>query len=546
MPEHLAYARRASGLVRGLSLFDAFGVGFMNQGLVPSIQITVTLGLSVFLGGNLIIAAIISVILAGFGFTLTWGILGGSMPRSGGEYIYNSRVLHPLIGIGQSFGDAVIWLLWIATLAPLAVSPGLRMTFEFLGMPGMADWVNQPYAMFLLASVINVAAFCAVAFGIRIFARVQRVFVIFGLAGATAMGLVLTFTSHATFVHHWDALASKGGPGALTYDRFLSAVSQKIAESGSVLPGTWNWHDTFGVMLAMSWLFAYGYSISFIGGEVKRPERNMLWANLWAILVPFFFIMWIAIGLYHSVGFRFLSAAAWYDQFVQNHDMSLTALQGYALPWSSHVYGLVVVMTGGNRLIGALIGIAFVAFCAWWVALSYLAFPRTLFAWGMDRMGPKWFTDIDPRYATPLKNHVLCLVLGEALIFLYTFVYRDMMGNITLTGMQITSVFAVTALAAIFFPYSPRARAVWQNSPYRTWRFAGVPLVVWGGIVALVYVGILLFMLFVMQASEAFTLSSLVIFILAWVLGIVWYFVWKGLRGGATAVTSTYTELPPE
>ena len=545
MPEYLAYARRASGLVRGLSLWDAFSVGFMNQGLVPSIQITVTLGLSVFLGGNLIIAAVISVLLAGFGFTLVWGILGGSMPRSGGEYIYNSRILHPLVGIAQSFGDALIWLLWIATLAPLAVSPGLRMTCEFIGEPGWADWVNKPYAMFLLASVFNFVGFCAVAFGIRIFARVQRFFVIFGLAGATAMGLVLTFTSHQTFVHHWDALTREFGPGGLTYDRFLTTVSQKIAESGSVLPTTWNWHDTFGIMLAMSWLFAYGYSIAFIGGEVKKPERNMLWANLWAIVVPFGFILWIAIGLYHSVGFRFLSASAWYDNYVQQHDMRLSALQGYPIPWSSHVYGLIVVMNG-NRALAMLIGLSFVAFCVWWVALSYLAFPRTLFAWGMDRMGPKWFTDIDPRFASPIKNHVLCLGLGELLIFLYAFVYRNIMANVTLTGLQITSVFAVTALAAVLFPYSSRAKTVWESSPYRTWRFAGLPVVVWGGVINLVYVGILLFMLFVMKAAEAFTLFSLAIFIAAWVLGIAWYFIWKWLRGGTGAVSTTYKHLPPE
>jgi hypothetical protein len=31
MPEQMAFARKASGLVRGLSLIDAFGVGFMNH-----------------------------------------------------------------------------------------------------------------------------------------------------------------------------------------------------------------------------------------------------------------------------------------------------------------------------------------------------------------------------------------------------------------------------------------------------------------------------------------------------------------------------------
>ena len=55
----------------------------------------------------------------------------------------------------------------------------------------------------------------------------------------------------------------------------------------------------------------------------------------------------------------------------------------------------------------------------WWMALSYLAFPRILFAWGMDRMGPKWFTDINPRWASPVKNYILCFVLGEALLVLY-------------------------------------------------------------------------------------------------------------------------------
>ena len=92
---------------------DAFAVGFMNQGLTPSIWVVVSLGLGVFLGGNLIYACIISAVLAGIGFPLVWGILGGSMPRSGGEYVYNSRIIHPVYGIAQSFGDAAIWLMWL-------------------------------------------------------------------------------------------------------------------------------------------------------------------------------------------------------------------------------------------------------------------------------------------------------------------------------------------------------------------------------------------------------------------------------------------------
>ncbi len=63
MPEQMAFARKASGLVRGLSFIDAFGVGFMNQGLTVSMWVMISLGLSVYTGGNLIIATLLSALL---------------------------------------------------------------------------------------------------------------------------------------------------------------------------------------------------------------------------------------------------------------------------------------------------------------------------------------------------------------------------------------------------------------------------------------------------------------------------------------------------
>ncbi len=184
MAEELAFARKASGLVRGLSMWDAFAVGFMNQGLTPSIYVTISLGLGVFLGANLIVAALISVVLTGIGFPLVWGILGGSMPRSGGEYIYNSRIIHPIYGIAQSFGDAMIWLMWIYVLAPLAVDPGLTITFQYVGWSRAADWlVSANWHTFIVATLFNIVGFLFVVFGIKIFARVQKVVMVFGIGG---------------------------------------------------------------------------------------------------------------------------------------------------------------------------------------------------------------------------------------------------------------------------------------------------------------------------------------------------------------------------
>jgi amino acid transporter len=543
--DELAYARKASGLVRGLSMMDAFAVGFMNQGLTPSIWVVVTLGLGVFLGGNLIYACIISAVLAGIGFPLVWGILGGSMPRSGGEYVYNSRIIHPVYGIAQSFGDAAIWLMWLYVLAPLAVDPGLTMTFNYLGWTGAANWLTSAsWHTFIVASLLNVVGFLFVVFGIKIFARVQKVVMFFGIGGCALIGVVLTITSRNSFMSKWNAAAAASTPRGPSYHGFIAQVS---TQAGQIMPTHTNWSATFGTMVAMSWLFAYAYSIAFIAGEVKRPDKSIIWANTFAILVPFVFMMWIGLVLYKTVGFQFLNATAWND----NNGNTLASMAG--MPHGTNFIDLAVYALGSSaawaKILAAIMGFSYVAFTVWWLALSYLAFPRILFAWGMDRMGPKWFTDINPRFASPVKNHILCLVLGQALLVLYYTLLQNTLQNIVLTGMQVTSVFIPTAIAAIYFPYSKRAKGVWDSSPYKKWTFLGLPVIVWGAAVDLVYLGILLYYFIFNSAAKQFTGPSVILFIGVWVAGIIWYYAWSAYnkaKSGMDISSVTYGELPPE
>jgi APA family basic amino acid/polyamine antiporter len=537
MPEQMAFARKASGLVRGLSFIDAFGVGFMNQGLTPSMWVMISLGLGVYTGGNLIIATLLSALLCGIGFSLVWGILGGSMPRSGGEYIYNSRILHPLIGIAESFGNAFVWIMWIFVLAPWTIDPGLVMMFQFLGMSKAAEVVTTPLSVFLISSVVSVIALLFVVFGMKVFARVQKVVMVLGIAGCTIILLVFTFTSHAAFVQAWNNLATQYG--SLDYQTFLSTARTTIEGAGNVLPTTWNWFDTFGVMVAGAWLFAYSYCITFIAGEVKRPDKTIILANLFAILVPAFFMTWLAIVLYRTVGFEFLSATAWVDNSGQ-------ALTGYTFPWSPNFVGLAAVITQ-NKFIVFMMALSFMLFNLWWVALSYLAFPRILFAWGMDRMGPKWFADIDYRWASPVKNHILCFVLGEIGIALYAFKGNPMEG-LSVTGMEIVSVFGITAIAAALFPFSKRAKQIWEASPYKGWKIFKIPVVTLAAIVNLIYLGILFTFFIIMPTSlEGFALKSGILYLVVWLLGIAWYFYWKYRnRQVGVDISMTFGELPPD
>ncbi len=531
----MVFARKASGLVRGLSVTDAFGVGFMNQGITVSMWLMMSMGLSVYTGGNLIIATLLSGLLCGIGFPLVWGILGGSMPRSGGEYIYNSRILHPIIGIAESFGNAFVWIMWIFVLAPWAVDPGMVMLFQFLGMPDVAAWFQTPVAVFAFASLVNFLALLFLVFGMKVFAMAQKIIMSIAIFGLIVIMLALTFVSHDSFVTIWNNFAAQFG--SLNYDAFLQAASTAMADAGTPIKSTWNWFDTLGVMVAGFAMFAYSYCITFIAGEVKRPDKTIILGNFFAILVPTFFMLWLSVVMYRLVGFEMTTATAWVDYQGE--------LAGYTMPWLPNFIGMAAMIIRSPILI-FIMSLSFILFNFWYIALSYMAFPRILFAWGMDRMGPKWFTDINYRFSTPVKNHIVCFIFGELGIIAYALI-GDRVAALGVQTMEIVSVFGVTTLAAILFPYLKKVRPIWEASPYKNWKIFGIPVVVFGGIISLIYLGIAFFFYVIMPNYEEFTLTTLGIYTFIWLLGVLWYFFWKRRNSDVGIdVTMTYGELPPD
>ncbi|MEI6725688.1 MAG: APC family permease, partial [Actinomycetes bacterium] len=153
MPEQLAFARKASGLVRGLSMYDAFGIGIMTVQPIMGIWYMVLLGLGLFPGGNLLIAIGISAVTCGVFGPLVWGMLAGSMPRSGGEYIFNSRILHPVIALGASFAQVAAVIYWNFLISTWLAAPSLSLLAQYMGWDSMANWVTSKWGTFTLALV---------------------------------------------------------------------------------------------------------------------------------------------------------------------------------------------------------------------------------------------------------------------------------------------------------------------------------------------------------------------------------------------------------
>jgi len=92
-----------------------------------------------------------------------------------------------------------------------------------------------------------------------------------------------------------------------------------------------------------------------------------------------------------------------------------------------------------------------------------------------------------------------------------------------------------------------RVRNIWDASPYRRWTILGMPVVVIGGVVNLIYLAILFYFYVVMPDLEELTYGSLIFYGGIWGLGIIWFYFWRA-RNKRIGVdpSMTYGELPPD
>ena len=534
MAEELAFARKASGLVRGLSFWDVFGILLAFLTPIYGIWYVFEVGLTLFPAANLLIAIGISVVTLGWSSPIVWGVLGGSMPRSGGEYIYNSRIINPAVALGASFAAIIAQFYWNLFNASLIALPALAMLGQYLGWTWLSDFATSKHGGVILSIIVIGIAYLILSFGMRLFHRLSIWVISVMIGGVAILDIALTLSSKAKFMASWDAQAAKYH--SVPYNGFVAAAHA----AGAATPTTWTWGDTFGATAGIFMLVIWAFGIAYVGGEVKRPDKTIMKAQIAAMAAPLILCAWAIITLGHIMSFQFLRAAAFQD---------FTALtKGYNLPYSTSYMSLSFLASGANRVVGLVAGITFLVTAMWLVVVNLLMCQRAMFAWGMDRMGPKWFTAINPRTASPVGMLGFVAGISAFLSIGYWYIFPSVLSGLFASGMQLVSVFAVTAIAAIIFPYRKRAAHIWTSSPYNQWKLFGVPWITIAGVVYLAYVILLLYFAFFDKKTTDITGKKFYLMIIAWACGIAWYYFWRyrSKQKGVDVDTMTYGELPPE
>jgi len=531
------FARKASGLVREASLLDTFGIGFMNNGVGVGVWTMASWGLYVMPTGDMFWASILATLMCITGIALVWGFLGGSMPRSGGDYIANSRIIHPAVGIAMSMTNAgFIMTMWIATLGPWMADPGMTTLLASIGADqSWIDWCASAEGIFIIATLSNLWGFYIVVVGLKMYNMNQRVVMVAGFFCLIVAGIVLATSSHADFVTAYDQAAADHG--SLSYDDTIAGVVAEGVPLNDGMKPSFNWFDTLALFPAVAWATAYGYQITFICGEVKRPQRNIVLGQVLAALIPGFFLCWFAIGLTNVMGQDFLGAIAW----VENNAEGPT-YDSYALP-SVNTFYMMSLLTG-NAAVQFSIGLTFILFDILWMPISYIAFSRAAFAWGMDRLGPMWFTDVNPKYHSPVKNNILMLAMSEIGIAIYA-LNADTLLGIVIVALEAMSAWGVMALSGLLFPYVKKSKTIWEASPYK-FKLGPIYALTVASIINLVFVGVLIYFFFTLENLEPFSRGGIIVYAAIWVFGVIWYFLWlRHWKKQGIDLALAWKELPP-
>jgi amino acid transporter len=460
------------------------------------------------------------------------------MPRSGGSYIYNTRILHPAIGMAVSFAEYFVWWLWGIILAPWVADPGLTTLFGMLDMPEAAEWCASPMGMFIVASIINLLGYLFTFYGLRFYLWHQRTMMILSIICLAVVGIILGTHTHEEFVQAWNALAAQYG--SLDYDSMIKAAMEVdprvFAPSASMIAGT------LGLVVVNAWWARYGLDLNVMAGEIKRPQRNIMIAQISSVVAPAIFVLIFAILVPNIIGNDFMYALSVADN---------VGLDGYNMPFPANYVGITRVFLDTSTTLGAILAViaalSFIICDYMYIPLGYVAASRIAVAWGMDRMGPKWFSEVSPKWASPVKNLTFFFIVSELGIALYCFGGAGPISSLDCPATEGISLWGVTAIGAMIFPFVRKVKSVWETSPYRNWRIGPIPIITITAIVDLINVAIIEYFYYTTPELEGITPEGLIAFLFVWTGGMLWwaFWRWKNKKEGID-IDLAWKELPPE
>jgi len=385
----------------------------IGVGTATSIVVGNMVGTGIFTTTGLILADVHNLLavlivwliggLAALCGALTYAELGAAMPHSGGEYHYLSRLYHPIVGFISGWVSLIVG--FSAPIAAVAIAFAKYTQQLINGIPEI------PTALITVLG-LSLLHLWYVKIGSQIhngFTWVKVLLIIALMVGGILM-------------------ASKAG---------YSLTIPEVNES---------WGALLNPAFATSLIFAmYAYSgwnaAAYLGGEIKRPERNLPLALIAGTL--------IVTILYLGLNFFYLAYVP-PEKLSGKVEVAHYAAKAILGPSGSIITSVIVVMA-----------------CLSSISAMMMSGPRIYQKIGEDHAFFKWFSKTSS-YGAPYVAILAQMVVAQ--VFILTLAFDTIL---TYVGFTL-SLFAALAVGGIFIL---RKKSNIAPASYKTWGYPFVPAI---------------------------------------------------------------------
>jgi len=545
-PSSSLYVRQSSGLVREASVVDAI---IFNAVFSAPVGATLAFGIFYALGsfpGADIVQALLIAFVVNIPVVIMMSMMASAMPRTGGDYVWISRILHPSVAVFSNFAAAVSALIgaafWARSFAVLALGPALAVLGAVTQNSALINAGNAvsgsdatgQWWTFGLGLLLIVILAIAMSAGTKTSFRVQNVCWIIATIGTFLAFIALLISSNQSFIANFNAFAQPFTHSANSFQ----AIQVAAAKTGFVFLGGHQFSSTLPVVAIIMTFMMWNWWSVYIAGELKSAGnlRRQLSIMIGALVWDSLFMIIGVLLLYHSAT----------EQFIASIN-ALAGTPGYLLPVAPF-YNLMASIAANNSVFALLIAVSFIFWNLPAMFPNTFMPVRAIFAWSFDRILPSRLSDVNERTRAPIPAIIVASIIVAG-ILAWSVLSSSFFTLLSMGVLAGVITILCVSVSAIAFPF--RRPDLFRNSPANT-RIAGIPLL---PIVAVLSIAVMIGLAYLVLSYKQFGIATPqlgplpgFIFMGALiVIGLVIFFVARFVRARqGINLDLIYSELPPE
>jgi len=518
------FLREATGLKKeaGLSHIVAFNICNISFGLGVTYVLT---ALSLFPGGDPTLASIITALLF-VPLGVVYAMLLMATPRTGGDYVFVSRGLHPVLGYVVNL-TWVIWVLfWTGAVANWIFTLALAPAFTIIGAIENSTVISNMAAMmsstnFVIAAgivVLVLLGLLATFFSKAMFTAIAAT-VYGGVLSIIIMVVVLAMSNSATFVSQFNAYAAPITNNNDYYHALISSTHSNY--TGTTLS------QTIGLIPIVAFIFMFVSAQQVVGSEIKHVQKNA----------------WLGLLITFVIGGTLTALVTYLTVQVMGYNFLVAVATSPSLPIPPYYNALIGVIFNNP----VLLWVTEILFVAWYLSIPMVNFfyvSRYLLASSMDGITPAFFAKVSDRFHTPYVGIWVVVVVSSIMCVIYT-LYASLFSTLSAVLAELVA-FLLISIAAIVFPFHQRTKAIFESSTIK-YKIGGVPVISIAGVLStfiLLGVGYLFLTNSVYGVNSFYSLLAIVLSIL---LGVAIFGVaYAYRRSTGLDLMLAFKQIPPE